>query len=280
MNPGNKPRLSRKRKLRYRRISIVVIVLASMIFGIIYLLFSCATDEIRGDLYPISKKQPSMQSLNIHSSRTPDEVPVSHKVVYLTFDDGPSKYTNEILDILKEYQARATFFMIGAQLDGHKNEVQRMVIEGSYPGLHSMSHDFNILYKSGSSTPFIEEFQREQQLVEDIVGFAPNLIRAPYGSEPQIDEEFRGDISASGFRMWDWTVDSMDWSFAGEPDKIVELVRNNVHRDREVILMHERKQTLEALPRILKFLQEAGYEFNVYDPNNPFIANFSGDSRL
>jgi len=205
---------------------------------------------------------------------------LADKVVYITFDDGPSKYTDSILGILKQHNAKATFFLVGSKLNRYKSEVEKMVEEGSYPGLHSMTHDYKTLYKSGNSANFIEEFQKEQTAIKEIVGFAPILIRAPYGSKPQIDETFRGDIAEAGFRMWDWTLDSQDWNLPGKPDEIVELISKNLHRDQEVILLHEREQTVQALPRIMKILEDRGYKFKVYDPNDHIIVNFSGDPRL
>ncbi|MFC3746983.1 polysaccharide deacetylase family protein [Paenibacillus sp. GCM10012306] len=242
--------------------------------------------EKRNEPEPTPDVLPSANDESPHIPNIPAEDQTSanneksRKLAYLTFDDGPSKYTNELLDILKQYNARATFFLIGSKLNHYSGEVQRIVEEGSYPGLHSITHDYNKLYKSGSSSNFITEFKQEQKMVEDIVGFAPDLIRAPYGSKPQIDEAFRGDISAAGFRMWDWTVDSRDWDFPEQPDKIVELISSLLNREQEIILLHERKQTVEALPHILELLKERGYEFEVYDPNAHFIANFSGDIRL
>ncbi|MCZ4148330.1 peptidoglycan-N-acetylglucosamine deacetylase, partial [Escherichia coli] len=82
------------------------------------------------------------------------------KVVYITFDDGPSEYTDTLLNILKQHEAKATVFMIGSQLNQHKTAVKRLVEEGSYPGLHSMTHNYKKLYKSGSSANFVKEFQK------------------------------------------------------------------------------------------------------------------------
>ncbi|MFF2090783.1 polysaccharide deacetylase family protein [Paenibacillus sp. NPDC058174] len=260
---------------------IVTVVLLLIIFGTVYVSADLITTWRKHDLSTDVPVRESIENhLNIDVSPTPNDNQAAHKVVYLTFDDGPSKYTNDILDILKQNGAKATFFMIGSHLNRHTDAVIRMVEEGSYPGLHSMSHDVNKLYKSGSSSCFIEEFKQEQELVGDLVGFAPDLIRAPYGSKPHIDEGFRGDIAEAGFRMWDWTVDSMDWHLAGKPDKIVEQVSHSVHRDLEVILLHEREQTVNALPKILELLHDSGYEFKAYDSSEHVIANFSGDSRL
>ncbi|MBN3523517.1 polysaccharide deacetylase family protein [Paenibacillus apiarius] len=205
---------------------------------------------------------------------------MTRKVAYLTFDDGPSKYSNDMMDLLKKHDIKATYFMLGDNMNTYPDAVKRMVEEGHYPGLHSMTHDYNRLYKSGGSGNFIKEFQEAQGIVENLTGFKPTLIRAPYGSAPQIGESFRKDIADAGFKMWDWTLDSLDWKFIGQPNRILEQIKGTLTEDVEVILLHDRQQTLEALPSIIEYIQSKGYEFEVYDPNAHFVCNFHHDKRL
>lgn len=202
------------------------------------------------------------------------------KVAYLTFDDGPSKYTDEIVAILNEHGIHATFFVIGSQIKGNESSLKAASEQGNYIGLHSMTHDKKILYDSGSSAKFIKEFNKEQSMVEEITGTAPWLIRAPYGSKPQINKEFRNDIVKAGYKMWDWTVDSKDWKHTNKPDKVMQEIKRQVSREVEVILMHEKKQTVEALPQIIQYLTNKGYAFAVYKPDQHFSVNFSNDPRL
>lgn len=203
----------------------------------------------------------------------------AEKVVYLTFDDGPGKFTSQIVKILNDNGIHATFFMVGGNLSGNEKAVKKAHEAGNYIGMHSMSHDKKKLYDHGS-TPFIKEFQKEQGMMEDIIGTPPWLIRAPYGSAPMIDKKFRDDIVDAGFKMWDWTVDSMDWSYSKHPEKILQQVKKQVHRDREVILMHERSQTVKILPDVISYLKSKGYTFAVYKPDQHFSVNFAKDNRL
>lgn len=205
---------------------------------------------------------------------------LTRKVVYLTLDDGPSKYSDKIMNLLKNYNIQATFFMLGCNMGQYPNAVKRMVKEGHYPGLHSMTHDYNKLYGSGESANFIAEFKEAQRIVENLTGSKPTLIRAPYGSAPQIDKLFRKGIAAAGFRMWDWTLDPLDWNVEGRPHLIVERVKAGLTEDVEVILLHERQQTLDALPAIIDYVRSRGYEFEVYDPNAHFVCNFHHDEQL
>lgn len=202
------------------------------------------------------------------------------KVVYLTFDDGPNQYTDQILNILSKNDIHATFFMIGSQLKDNKSSVERLIHEGHYAGLHSMSHSYSKLYKSGGSDHFIQEFKQEQALLYKLTGVKSYLIRAPYGSAPQIGYNFRTAIYEAGFKMWDWTVDSKDWDYNGMPSKVVGQVKRQIHRKQEVILLHEKKQTVQALPQIIAYLQHQGYSFAVYKPDHHVVVNFGKDSRL
>ncbi|WP_159081857.1 polysaccharide deacetylase family protein [Paenibacillus sp. CAA11] len=202
------------------------------------------------------------------------------KVVYLTFDDGPGPYTKQILNILEKEHIHATFFVIGSQLEENKANLQKVLDQGHYVGLHSMTHSYKKLYKSGSAAHFVHEFKEEQALFKKLTGITPTLIRAPYGSAPQIGSTFRGAISDAGFKMWDWTVDSKDWSYTGKPDKVIAQIRKQVHGKREVILMHEKKQTVQALPQIIAYLKKQGYSFAVYKPEQHFVLNFAKDPRL
>ncbi len=204
----------------------------------------------------------------------------SQKIVYLTFDDGPSKYTDQIVNILNQNGIHATFFMIGSQFNGHEKAMKTAAENGNYVGLHSMTHDKKKLYRSGNSAKFIKEFKQEQALVKKITGTTPWLIRAPYGSMPEIGAEFRDDIAAAKFKMWDWTVDSKDWSYPGKPDRIIQEVKRQVHRNTEVILMHEKAQTVKVLPEVISYLQKKGYSFAVYKPDQHFSVNFAKDQRL
>lgn len=202
------------------------------------------------------------------------------KVVYLTFDDGPSKLTDQFLDILKEQNIKATFFMQGTNLKNrsYQESVKRAVKEGHYIGAHSMTHDNSRLYKYGQ---FVSEMKETLALIHDITGESPKLVRPPFGSKPGLNSvEIRNQIAQSGIKIWDWTIDSYDWKLKDNPRQIIENVKNQTTKDVEVILMHEKLQTLRVLPDIIKFFREKGYEFEVYRDSDHFSLNFQKDQRL
>ncbi|MCM3757297.1 polysaccharide deacetylase [Sporosarcina aquimarina] len=202
------------------------------------------------------------------------------KVVYLTFDDGPSKLTEQFLDILQEHGVKATFFMQGNNLKKEllQKSVKRAVQEGHYIGAHSMTHNYKTLY---TNQQFVPEMVKTLELVHDITGTNPHLVRPPYGSAPGLkDERIRTQLADAHIKVWDWTIDSNDWELAGKPSRILQNIKQGTTSDREIVLMHEKPQTLEALPGIIKFYKEQGYEFAVYDEAHHFVLNFQNDLEL
>lgn len=202
------------------------------------------------------------------------------KIVYLTFDDGPSQYTADILNILKEHDVPATFFMQGINLQQAQwqDDVKRASEEGHYIGAHSMTHNYQALY---GQQQFVPEMEDTLKIIDDLIGTNPRLVRAPYGSAPGLNGvETRDKIVDVDMQLWDWTIDSLDWDLANNPQQIVTNIQNELSDEREVILMHEKQQTVQVLPQIIDMLKEAGYEFVVYHPAQHFPVNFQFDERL
>ncbi|HDR8474837.1 TPA: polysaccharide deacetylase [Bacillus cereus] len=205
------------------------------------------------------------------------------KVAYLTFDDGPGKYTAELLNILKQNNARATFFLTGANVKQYPNLVKREQAEGHYVGMHSMTHDFKKLYTNGE---YVNEMKENQGLISNITGEAPKLTRPPYGSMPGLNEVLRNKAVDAGFKVWDWTIDSLDWKYHkvsvdAASAQIVQNVLAGATKPQEVILMHDiHPQSVAAVPAIIKGLKEKGYELEAYHEEDHFSVNFWHDNRL
>lgn len=131
------------------------------------------------------------------------------KIVYLTFDDGPNQYTPKVLDILKQKKVHATFFMIEGNIKSHPQTVKRMIREGNYPALHSVSHSVQKLYR-GSSENVASEMEKTRKTLLKVANFNSKLTRAPYGSKPYMKKPLRDALAKKGFKMWDWTIDTLD----------------------------------------------------------------------
>jgi len=278
---GKRPRRKKKKWLGRTLLFLLFVSLGASIYGLGQALIGVTASAATAGDETFTITEVAM----ITSAAEEKEAPqlyngVKRKVVYLTFDDGPNKYTPKLLEILNKNDIKATFFMLGNNMRLNPELVKQIYDEGHYPGIHSMNHEYSELYKSGSSTNFINQFEEAASIVEQYTGFNPTLIRAPYGSAPQIGENFRKDIADAGFKMWDWTLDTNDWRFTNGSIGIVNQVKRNLSEDVEIILMHDRKQTVEALQKIIDYIRAQGYEFEVYDPSMHIVCNFYNDKRL
>lgn len=189
------------------------------------------------------------------------------KIVYVTFDDGPTKYTGKILDILNKYDSKATFFMLSERIKSNETVVRQIVNNGNSVGLHGVSHDVKKIYRTPDTV--VSEMNTCNESLEKVVGIRSNLVRVPYGSFPYMKKNYRQAVNTAGYKMWDWNVDSKD-SLAKyvAPKDILQNVKRQVRmQEVPVILLHERKTTVEALPNILKYLEENGYVTVPIDKN-------------
>lgn len=188
---------------------------------------------------------------DIYLSIKERNVSLDDKVVALTFDDGPSKYTNKILDVLKKYDACGTFFLIGNKVDFYGDVLKRMLLEGSEIGNHSYDHK---LLTRLSKADFQKEISKTQDAIKKVTGFTPTLFRPTYGGYTNILKSYT-DLK---FVLWD--VDSRDWQVKTK-DKIIKNILPNV-KSGSIILMHDNHEySLNALEDVLKSLKNQGYKF-------------------
>ena len=179
------------------------------------------------------------------------------KVVYLTIDDGPSEYTDEIIKILNKNNVKATFFMINNNMQAYPEQVKNIVENGNTAGFHSVSHDVHKLYVSKTSAK--EEFDTNQATFKKITGQTSKVIRLPFGSKPYTPRASYNALVDSGYKLWDWTLDTEDWRSTSS--QIMENVKKySSGSDNVVLLMHERKQTVEILDEMIKYLKSEGFE--------------------
>lgn len=189
--------------------------------------------------------------------------------VYLTFDDGPSKLTGQILDILKEEGVKATFFVIGQQAERQGEAMRRIAEEGHAIGNHSYNHVYKELY--GNFSDFWEQIRKSEAIIEKQAGIKPELIRAPGGTATNFDAFYFYLLEKAGYTVFDWNVDSGDAVRQGVPAAdIVQSVRQSPLASELVVLMHDgtgHEQTVKALPDIIRFYKEKGYAFASLSPS-------------
>lgn len=175
----------------------------------------------------------------------------NQKSVALTFDDGPSVYTEELLNILKKYDASGTFFVIGNKVEIYSDTMRRMVQEGNEIGNHSYNHKW---LTKVSDQEFLNQINQTQQIVKKVTGFTPRLMRPTYGA---VNQSLR---KRSQLKIVMWDVDTRDWE-SHNIDRILKKTVQNT-KDGSIILMHDtKKQTVTILEKLLKQLKEEGYQF-------------------
>lgn len=185
--------------------------------------------------------------------------------VYLTFDDGPSKNTDRILDILDDYNVKATFFVCGYTDDASLNAMKRIVSDGHTIGMHSYSHNYSQIYSSLDA--FKDDFSKIENLIYDTTGVEAEFYRFPGGSSNKVSNtdmsQFIKYLNDSGIKYFDWNVASGDATTkAYTSDELVENVMKDVVKYKtSVVLLHDandKNETVQALPDIIEELQAEG----------------------
>lgn len=216
----------------------------------------------------------SGQSATAMSSQA--TVPSGSKVCYLTFDDGPSKNTPKILEILKKYNAKATFFVINSADIGY---VKNIHDAGHTVGLHTATHNYSQIYSSIDA--YFKDLQQISDKVESIIGIKPTVMRFPGGSSNQVSARYCKGIMTKlvtlvpqkGYSYFDWNVSSGD---ADKNTPSYTYIRNNVlnaakNKNSICVLMHDaaaKTTTVQALPEIIEGLTKMGYTFEALTPES------------
>jgi len=212
----------------------------------------------------------------VEAIKQPSVVNPSGKVIYLTFDDGPGRYTQQLLDVLEKYNAKATFFVVNT---GHKmNTLLNGIVDGGHGiGIHSISHDYSKIYASEEA--FFADLYGMQKIIKDKTGVTTYLMRFPGGSSNAVSKKYNAGIMTrltqavqdQGFRYFDWHVSSEDAGGAKTADDVYNNVISGVQkRNVSIVLQHDiQKFSVEAVERILIWGIENGYSFQALTPNSP-----------
>ncbi len=195
------------------------------------------------------------------------------KVIYLTFDDGPSYLTPRVLEVLREYDVKATFFVTGMnpQCAGYIRQAKE---EGHTIGMHSYSHSYEKIY--GSIQAYYEDLEQISNVCMEQIGYVPRYIRFPGGSSNSVSQHYcpgimtllTRDVQERGYRYYDWNAECGDGEGdlpAAELERRAESVDGINHI---MLLCHDgngKESTVEALPEIISFYQAHGYEFRAID---------------
>lgn len=209
----------------------------------------------------------------VTSAETPAEPSSSDEktyTVYLTFDDGPSPVTGPVLDILKEYEVPATFFVLGDTSDDSLELYRRMSEEGHSIGIHSYTHD-NAVYQNFDN--FSQDFEKLEDLILENIGSLSYLYRMPGGSNsancPQwLRNEIKAYAKAKGYVIYNWDIDPKDSrEYTLSAKDLIHNVTSGAADKPDcdlIVLMHDdmlRTTLPDALPDIIDYFQKSGYDF-------------------
>ncbi len=219
-----------------------------------------------------AEKKAEVEQLTAKENSPQSEYPEPTKTCYLTFDDGPSDNTLKILKILKEYDAKATFFVIGT--NSKLEYLSKIEKAGHAIGIHSYTHDYSKIYKS--TTAYFKDLNKLSKKIEEQIDIKTKLLRFPGGSNNTVSKKYcKGimsdlvtQVQIKGYAYFDWNVDSGDASGNNVPaSTITKNVLNQAKNKNSIcVLMHDtaaKSTTVKALPDILDGLKKQGYKFEV-----------------
>lgn len=195
----------------------------------------------------------------------------SGKVIYLTFDDGPSGYTSQLLDVLKQYGVKATFFVTG---NGSDAMIKREYDEGHTVALHSYTHNYGQIYASMDA--YFADLERINDRVERITGKRSTIVRFPGGSSNTVSKKSKcimtalaHELANRGYVYYDWNVSSGDAGGTTSTDQVYSNVVNRLGSGRYVVLQHDSKgYSVRAVERIIQYGQSHGYTFERLEHNS------------
>ncbi len=201
---------------------------------------------------------------------------VVEKIVYLTFDDGPSKFTPQVLEILKKYDCKASFFITGMNSSYYKY-IKVAHNQGHTIGLHTFSHKYNKVY--ASINEYFKDLDKIGQLAKEYIGFVPKYIRFPGGSSNTVSRRHTKGIMTKltkmveekGYQYYDWNAENGDGYTKMDKSEMIRRATSS-SSNQVMILMHDangKQSTVDTLPTIIKYYQDRGYVFKAIDDSTP-----------
>jgi len=192
----------------------------------------------------------------------------NRKVAYLTFDDGPSKNTKKVLQVLEEKDAVATFFLVGNKITEETEEIVKETVEsGNAVGVHTYSHEKDELYVNEEC--FWVDFQKASDSIGEVTEETPTLHRFPWGSNngyvSSYVDKLLEELKREGVRSFDWNVSGEDSVGEVTEHSIMKNIKKDLNRYEDpIILLHDSATadvTTQVLGEVIDYVREQGYEF-------------------
>lgn len=274
-------RKKKKYKFKPNAHLVILIVLLIVCIRLLVAVSSCNRYDrsIRGSAY--TQELNNLPEHQVRACQTPTGEPNANyfavyppktgdKVAYLTFDDGPSaKVTPQVLDTLRKYNVKATFFVVGTSAEKYPELVQRAAAEGHSICSHSYSHNYSTLYSSTEA--FTEEVNHSKEVLINLVGEDKyqDLFRFPGGAFDGQRTEFKETMVSLNIPYVNWNCLTGDAETKNPvPADLIEKLKKssaNATADYRVVLMHDaaaKQATADALPGVIEYLQSEGYRFD------------------
>lgn len=242
-----------------------------------------STDLIDGTINEASKKIKQNATISIINEEKKEQKIIERIPVYLTFDDGPGKYTDELLELFDKYNAKVTYFCT-KNSDVIRERIKKIYEKGHTLGVHSYSHDAKKIYESEDA--YFADLIAEEEVIKESVGFHTRYIRLPYGSSntlsnfnPGIITRITKMLKDAGFEYFDWNVSAEEKTkYQGGkmiPEVALEIAKSQIERVKVfnknqpiMILSHDTSEVaLEYIKLLVEYLYENGYEMKGIDDN-------------
>ncbi|MGN0610905.1 MAG: polysaccharide deacetylase family protein [Ruminiclostridium sp.] len=202
----------------------------------------------------------------LYADKYEGEYEDSENTVYLTFDDGPSVLTANLLYYLRQENVKATFFVVPERTELCYSMLKEISDAGHTIGIHSASHDYEKIYASVDA--FLDDYNEAYQMIVEATGKAPEIYRFPGGSINDYNSDTRDEIieemSRRGFTYFDWNVDINDWQGIGWTELYTDTLKCAEELTSPVILFHntgDRDNTILVIEDVIKALKNKGYNF-------------------
>lgn len=201
--------------------------------------------------------------------KRPEKQISPNKTIFLTFDDGPSARTGEVLDILKQKNVKATFFVVGNTSAAGKDYMKRIVEEGHTIAPHTFTHNFKSIYSSVEA--YLNDFNKIYTLIYETTGVKPTIFRFAGGSKNSFNKnnyiEIIAEMTRRGFDYYDWnlsTGDAAKKSLTPAERCLSNVLNYSAKYNNAVVLMHDaqpKTTTVQALPALIDGLRNQGFSF-------------------
>ena len=215
----------------------------------------------------------ALRSVTVEKAPQPDPSDPGSKIIYLTFDDGPSKHTERLLEILDKYDVKVTFFVVNY---GYRDMIGKEAAAGHSVAVHSLTHDYDKIYASEEA--YFADLQAMNEIVKAQTGSYTTMIRFPGGSSntvsrfnPGIMTRLVEAVTDAGYQYYDWNVSSGDAGLTTDTDVVYQNVIDGIRSHNvSIVLQHDSKgYSVDAVERIIQWGLANGYTFLPLTPSSP-----------